>query len=83
MTQSTTTSASSTDEARIETARTIALAMYVNCLRAEGIKLPSPNTSGKGPIVNFKGVNTSSPQFKQAGSKCAPTAEAYIKSATR
>ncbi|HEY3828487.1 MAG TPA: hypothetical protein VGL57_04765 [Solirubrobacteraceae bacterium] len=47
-----------------------ALAKFGTCLRQNGVKLPAPNTSGKGPIFNTKGVDTKSPQFKQAEVKC-------------
>jgi hypothetical protein len=46
-----------------------ALARFAACMREKGVQLPEANTSGKGPI--FAGVNTSSPQFKAAESKCA------------
>ena len=36
-----------------------------------GVKLPAPNTSGKGPIFNTKGINTKSAAFKAADAKCA------------
>jgi hypothetical protein len=47
-----------------------ALAKYGTCLRQNGIKLPAPNTSGSGPIFSTKGINTSSPQFRAAATKC-------------
>ncbi|MGH2911128.1 MAG: hypothetical protein ACRDJ3_01485 [Solirubrobacteraceae bacterium] len=47
-----------------------ALAAYSACLRQNGVKLPPPNTSGKGPVFSAKGLNTSSPQFKSATTKC-------------
>ena len=47
------------------------LAKFESCMRANGINLPPPNTSGKGPIFNTKGVNTTSAQFRAAPSKCA------------
>jgi hypothetical protein len=40
-------------------------------MRASGVKLPAPNTSGKGPIFNTKGIDTSSSTFKAADGKCA------------
>jgi hypothetical protein len=48
-----------------------ALAKFAACMRENGVKLPEPNTSGKGPIFNTKGVNTASAQFKAADTKCA------------
>lgn len=47
-----------------------ALAKYAECLRQNGINLPAPNTSGKGPIFSTKGVDTTSPQFRAATMKC-------------
>jgi hypothetical protein len=48
-----------------------ALAKFASCLRENGVKVPAPNTSGKGPIFNTKGINTASAQFKAAESKCS------------
>jgi hypothetical protein len=39
-------------------------------MRENGVSLPTPNTSGKGPVFNTKGLNTSSATFKSAESKC-------------
>jgi hypothetical protein len=50
-----------------------ALAKYSECLRQNGVNIAAPNTSGKGPIFNTKGVNTNSPQFKSAVMKCRGT----------
>jgi hypothetical protein len=47
-----------------------ALTKYAECLRQNGINLPAPNTSGKGPIFSTKGIHTASPQFKAATMKC-------------
>jgi hypothetical protein len=47
-----------------------ALAKYAACLRQNGIDIPAPNTSGKGPIFSTKGIDTTSPQFKTATMKC-------------
>jgi len=52
------------------TART-ALVKYAACLRQNGIDVPSPNTSGNGPVFNTKGINTNSTAFKSAESKCS------------
>ncbi|HEY2719316.1 MAG TPA: hypothetical protein VGI52_06780 [Solirubrobacteraceae bacterium] len=46
-------------------------AKFAACMRANGVDLPAPNTSGKGPIFNTKGIDTSSSKFKAADSKCA------------
>ena len=50
-----------------------ALAKFGDCLREQGINLPAPNTSGKGPIFDTKGIDTSSPKFRQAEAKCRST----------
>jgi hypothetical protein len=52
-------------------ARVQALTKFAACMRANGVNLPAPNTSGKGPVFNTNGLNTSSPQFRQAESKCS------------
>jgi hypothetical protein len=52
-------------------ARVQALTKFAACMRANGVNLPAPNTSGKGPVFGTNGLNTSSPQFRQADGKCA------------
>jgi hypothetical protein len=47
-----------------------ALTKFAQCMRENGVNLPAPNTSGKGPVFNSKGLNTSSAAFKAAESKC-------------
>ncbi len=47
-----------------------ALAKFAECLRQNGVNVPAPNTSGKGPVFNTKGIDTSSPQFRAATTKC-------------
>jgi hypothetical protein len=47
-----------------------ALAKFATCLRQSGVNVPAPNTSGKGPVFDTKGINTSSAQFKAAEAKC-------------
>jgi hypothetical protein len=47
-----------------------ALAKFATCLNQNGVKVPTPNTSGTGPVFDTKGINTSSAQFKTAESKC-------------
>ncbi len=47
------------------------LAKFSSCMRENGVKLPTANTSGKGPVFNTKGLNTSSASFKAAESKCS------------
>jgi hypothetical protein len=47
------------------------LVKFAACMRENGVKLPEPNNSGKGPIFDTKGVNTASTQFKAAERKCS------------
>jgi hypothetical protein len=47
-----------------------ALTKLATCMRQNGIDLPAPNTSGKGPVFNTKGLDTSSSKFKTAYAKC-------------
>jgi hypothetical protein len=47
------------------------LAKFASCMRSNGVTLPPPNTSGKGPIFDTKGIDTTSSTFKQADAKCA------------
>jgi hypothetical protein len=47
------------------------LIALAECLRHEGINVPPPNTSGNGPILDLKGVDTSSTAYKAAVTKCA------------
>jgi hypothetical protein len=46
-------------------------ATFAACMRKNGVSLPKPNTSGKGPIFNTKGIDTASAAFKAADAKCA------------
>jgi hypothetical protein len=50
-----------------------ALTKLSTCMRQSGIDLPTPNTSGKGPVFNTKGLDTSSSKFKTAYAKCQST----------
>jgi len=47
-----------------------ALATFASCMRAHGVNVPEPNSSGNGPVFDTKGLNTASPAFKAAISKC-------------
>jgi hypothetical protein len=47
-----------------------ALAKFATCLRENGVNVPAPNTSGKGPVFDTKGIDTSSAKFKAAEAKC-------------
>lgn len=46
------------------------LVKYAACLRQNGVDVPAPNTSGKGPVFSTKGIDTSSSKFKAAQKKC-------------
>jgi hypothetical protein len=48
-----------------------AFVSFVSCMREHGINLPAPNTSGKGPIVDTKGIDTTGATYKAAAEKCA------------
>jgi hypothetical protein len=39
-------------------------------MRKNGVNLPAPNTSGKGPVFDTKGIDTSGARFKAADAKC-------------
>lgn len=47
-----------------------ALTKFATCMRENGINLPTPNSSGKGPVFNTKGINTNSSAFQSAQRKC-------------
>jgi hypothetical protein len=47
-----------------------ALVKFATCLRDSGVSVPEPNTSGRGPIFNTSGLDTSSARFKAATAKC-------------
>jgi hypothetical protein len=55
---------------RNSAAFTATLTKFAACMRENGVKLPAPNTSGKGPVFDTKGIDTSSAAFKSAQSKC-------------
>lgn len=48
----------------------LALAKFAACMRENGVNVPTPNTSGSGPVFNTKGLNTTSTQFKAAETRC-------------
>jgi len=48
-----------------------ALASFAACMTQNGVKLPAPNTSGKGPVFNTAGLNINSPAFAAARTKCS------------
>ena|ERR1039457_2637589 len=52
-------------------ARIQAFTKFAACMRANGVNLPAPNTSGNGPIFNTNGIDQTSAKFRQADAKCA------------
>lgn len=58
-----------------------ALTRYAVCLRNNGVDIPSPNTSGKGPLLGTKGLKTNTPQFRSASAKCRSTLFAALRGA--
>ena len=46
------------------------LTKFAACMRENGVNVPAPNTSGKGPVFDTKGIDTSSAAFKKAQQKC-------------
>ena len=52
------------------TRRAAALTKFASCMREHGINLPTPNTSGGGPVFNTKGLDTAAPQFRAALATC-------------
>jgi hypothetical protein len=48
------------------------LAKFAGCMRANGVNVPTPNTSGKGPILDTKGLDPTSAKFVAARKKCSP-----------
>jgi hypothetical protein len=59
-----------------------ALVKYASCLRQNGVNVPAPNTSGKGPVFDTKGIDTSSAAFKSAQSKCQSDIKGVIAGGT-
>jgi hypothetical protein len=49
-----------------------AFVKFVSCMNEHGVKLPAPNTSGKGPLIDTKGIDTASASYKAAAEKCSP-----------
>lgn len=47
-----------------------ALAKFATCMRANGVNVPSPNTTGKGPVFNTNGLNPTGAKFKAAQMQC-------------
>jgi hypothetical protein len=49
----------------------LALTKFAACMRENGVNVPTPNTSGNGPIFSTKGIDTTSAQFRAAEAKCS------------
>lgn len=43
---------------------------FAACMRENGVDVPPPNTSGKGPVFNSKYLKLSNPTFRAADRKC-------------
>lgn len=43
---------------------------FAACMRQNGVDLPAPNLSGKGPVFSTKGVNAAGAKFRAAEIKC-------------
>jgi hypothetical protein len=56
------------------------LVRFAACLRQNGVNVGEPNTSGKGPIFDTKGINTGSAKFKAASANCRSTLLGALKS---
>jgi hypothetical protein len=54
------------------------LTKFAVCMREHGVQIGEPNTSGKGPIFNTSGINTTSAQFKTAQTTCTPNLRAAL-----
>lgn len=48
-----------------------ALTKFASCMRENGVNVPTPNVSGKGPVFNTDGLNTNGEKFKTAQRKCS------------
>ena len=46
------------------------LASFSACMNEHGVKLPAPNTSGKGPVFDTSGINTKNATFEKAEETC-------------
>jgi hypothetical protein len=46
------------------------LTSFSKCMQEHGVKLPAPNTSGKGPVFNTSGIDTTGSTFVKAEDAC-------------
>lgn len=58
-----------------------ALVVFADCLRRNGVPIPQPNTTGKGPLFDTRGLDTTSPKFRQARQKCRSTLLSALRAA--
>lgn len=47
------------------------LEQFAACMQQNGVHLPAPNATGKGPVFDTKGIDRTSATFKKADAKCA------------
>jgi len=55
-----------------------ALTKYATCMRENGVNLPAPNTTGKGPVFNTKGIDRTSATFENAQKKCSSDLPSFL-----
>ena len=55
-----------------------ALTKYATCMRENGVNLPAPNTTGKGPVFNTTGIDRTSTTFKNAEKKCSSDLPGFL-----
>lgn len=70
----TTSTSSSISTPRLRAALDQAVKVYASCLGAHGISPPKANTTGHGPIINTKGLDTNSPLYKRVSVTCRAAA---------
>jgi hypothetical protein len=47
-----------------------ALSRFTDCLRRNGVAIPTQGTKASNPLLSLKGVKTNTPQFRAATTKC-------------
>lgn len=60
-----------------------ALSKFATCMRENGIDVPTPNTSGNGPVFSTKGIDTTSAKFRAAETKCAGVLRSTLRTGPR
>jgi hypothetical protein len=48
-----------------------ALTKFAACMRENGVNLPAPNTTGKGPVFDTNGLDATGSKFRAAEVKCS------------